>query len=636
MQGSNMKSEKPNKKQQEIEPLEAEEYNQLGTTKLKKKLFDEAEALFRQAIKLDSTKASYFIKLARVLSIKGYPRQSIQYYQQAIEIEPENATAHAALGEYYLHLGRLEDAESHLSKAVSINKNHDLAYTLLAEVNFKQAKKEAIPLFQLALKINPNNLRAINGLAGAYCSLRDFETALQYFQQALSILPASAGIYNNMAKPLAEICDWDGRDKFTNKFQQAITKHIQNPSSALLEPFGLTIYNFPIQFRRNVAAHRARGTTNKVAPIKKELDFKLRRASKNRVRIAYLSADLRFHPTGVLTQHMYQHHDRSKFEIYAYYLADISDKYTKTIQKGCDHFKSIYNISTEAAASMIYDDKVDVLLDMAGYTINSRTEILALQPAKSQINYLGYLDTMGADFIQYMIADETVIPQNEQSDYQEKILYMPNCFMPAGPISYTKSKLQRENFGLPRDAFVFCCHNNIYKIDPTVFKSWMNILQQVTGSVLWLFDNDCLTSIKNLRGYAKRYDIDPKRLIFSKLIDFPQYLNRYQLADLFLDTYIYNAGATAIYALTAGLPILTKHGHTFLSRMCSSVNTAVGMEEMICKTAEEYEQKAIRLAKNPEALKKLRDKLKRNETTEPLFDIKRYVKDIEKLYLSIS
>ena len=342
------------------------------------------------------------------------------------------------------------------------------------------------------------------------------------------------------------------------------------------------------------------------------------------MRIGYISPDFRNHPVGKLIFQMFAHHDHSRYEIYAYSTVDIRDDITETIIDGCDFFTDISSLSTEAAAQRIYEDQIHILIDLAGYTNHNRVEVLALQPAPIQIQWLGYPNTMGAEFIQYILADRWLIPPEIATYYTEEVIYLPQAFI-ASPLPISDKPITRQDFGLSKNAFVFCCFNSHYKIDPQVFEVWMDILQEVPHSVLWLWEGH---GKDNLIQEANKRSIDSKRLVFATSLPHEEYLARYALADLYLDTFIYNAGSTACAALWGGVPLLTLAGNTNAARMGASIAAAAGLETTICHSIDEYKEKAIYFAKHPQELHKLSQQLK-DRTTLPLFQVENFVRQLE-------
>jgi predicted O-linked N-acetylglucosamine transferase (SPINDLY family) len=304
------------------------------------------------------------------------------------------------------------------------------------------------------------------------------------------------------------------------------------------------------------------------------------------------------------------------------------------IKAGVDHFHEVRTITHKDVVILSRSLEIDIAVDLGGYTKDARTEIFAMSAAPIQISYIGYIGTMGANYYDYLVADQTMIPEQNQKYYSEKIVYLP-CFQ----VNDSKQSLPditftRQDLGLPEEGFVFCCFNNTFKITPTTFDSWGRILEKVDGSVLLIYaDND--TAQINLTKEITARGIDPSRLIFGKRLSKPEYLARYRVADLFLDTHPYNAGTTASDALRMGLPVLTYLGSSAVSREAASVINAVNLPELITTTQEQYETLAIELATHPEKLKIIKDKLVSNLSTAPLYNTPLFTRHLESAYLTM-
>jgi predicted O-linked N-acetylglucosamine transferase (SPINDLY family) len=333
-------------------------------------------------------------------------------------------------------------------------------------------------------------------------------------------------------------------------------------------------------------------------------------------------------------------HDRSQFEIFGFFLnKKTKDSIEESLLKSFDKVFDLSNTSDEVAHSLVLDQKLDLAIDLNGHTSGARMPLFAKGLAPLQINYLGYAGTSGAEFYDYIIADKIAIDPTQEQFFVEKVAHLPNSFFPINSASKIDEAIpnpSRLSQGLPEDVFVFGCFNNAYKITPIVFKAWMDILKAIPKSVLWLSEPSA-KAMENLRSEAKKCGIDQDRLIFAKrLQNRIEHLSRIRNMDLFLDTPYYNAHATAADSLASGVPVLTIQGETFASRVAASQITAAGIPELITNSIEEYTQKAVELASDPEKLRALRECLKNNSETAPLFDTKRYVIDLEKLYLRLT
>jgi predicted O-linked N-acetylglucosamine transferase (SPINDLY family) len=353
----------------------------------------------------------------------------------------------------------------------------------------------------------------------------------------------------------------------------------------------------------------------------------------SKIRLGYYSADFHNHATAYLMAELFERHDKEKFELIAFSFGpETKDEMQVRVSQAFDHFINVASLSDIEVALLSRELGVDIAIDLKGVTQDARLGIFSFRAAPVQVSYLGYPGTLGADYIDYLIADKTLIPLQSQQYYSEKIVYLPNSYQVndrqrvIAPTQFTKQEL-----GLPQDAFVFCCFNNNFKITPDVFDSWVGILKAVDESVLWLFQ-DNPTAAMNLQKEAALRGLDPARLVFATRMDLPEHLARHKAADLFLDTLPYNAHTTASDALWAGLPVLTCMGESFASRVAASLLNAIGLPELVTETRADYEALAIKLAKNPAQLKEIKEKLGRNRLTTPLFDTALFTKNIEAAY----
>ena len=325
-------------------------------------------------------------------------------------------------------------------------------------------------------------------------------------------------------------------------------------------------------------------------------------------------------------------HDRNRFEIHAFSFGpDTQDTMNLRIKAGVDFFHDVLNSSHDEIVRLARLNEIDIAIDLGGYTAKSRTEIFAMSVAEIQISYIGYLGTMGANYYDYIIADKIMIPEENQKYYTEKIVYLPNFQVNDSKELPPDIDITRVELNLPEESFVFCCFNNTYKITPAIFDSWARILKRVENSVLLIYVNN-ESSQKNLTTEIIKRNIDSNRLIFGKSLPRPEYLARYRVADLFLDTSPYNAGTTASDALRMGLPVLTMKGNSYPSRMAASILNAVHLNELITNNHQEYESLAIELALNKKQLKHIKEKLNTNLKTAPLFDAAKFTKNIESAY----
>jgi predicted O-linked N-acetylglucosamine transferase (SPINDLY family) len=364
---------------------------------------------------------------------------------------------------------------------------------------------------------------------------------------------------------------------------------------------------------------------------------KLERYPKHsKIRIGYFSADFKMHPVATLTAELYETHDRSQFEIHAFSFGpDNNDEMNLRIKAGVDHFHEVSSKSDKDIALLARSLEIDIAVDLGGYTADSRTGIFAMRAAPIQVNYLGYPGTMGAKYMDYIIADRTVIPKEHQKHYTEKVVYLPDSYQSnMSMLKISNENFSRNDFGLPENGFVFCCFNNDFKITPTIFQSWMRILSATEDSVLWLFEKNKVTS-KNLKQKAVDYGVSKNRIFFSNNLPIEKHLKRIQIADLFLDTSPYNAHTTSSDALRVGLPVITCLGKSFASRVAASLLNSVNLSELITSNRDEYESLAIELATDKNKYHEITQKLAKNISHTPLFNSLLFTKNIEAVFQKI-
>ena len=351
----------------------------------------------------------------------------------------------------------------------------------------------------------------------------------------------------------------------------------------------------------------------------------------DKLRIGYFSGEFHEHPVTRLIVRTLELHDRKRFEISAFsYGSKLDSKLRARIESSVDNFYDVSELSDNAIIAMSRENGIDIAIDLTGYTLFSRTSLFSQRVAPIQINFLGYPGTAGATFIDYIIGDKNLINSENRNFFSENVIYMPDQYQPQDDtIILSRHSPSRCDLGLPETGFIFCAINNSYKINAGVFDVWMNILKAVDGSVLWLLNSNEWAT-ENLKKEAQNRKINPNRLIFAKKVNFQSYLEQFRCADLYLDTFTYNAGATASNALYAGLPVLTKPGNGYPARMASSLLYAIDLPELIASSEEEYKTKAVEIATSPEKLKALKNKLHTNKKSAPLFDSELFTRNLEK------
>ncbi|MEL6815862.1 MAG: glycosyltransferase [Cyanobacteria bacterium J06598_3] len=567
---------------------------------------DEAIAAYQQSIALKPAFAIAHLNLAKLLTTQGRPAKP--HYQGVVEANPTNPEtqldAHYGLGKALLNEGQLDAAEACFQKVLALDTSH------------------AAVLFDLG------RLSEAQG---------NLTNARQYYQQLFDHHPTFQNIAAyQLAYVRRQLCDWSDHNAHTADLQQRIQQQIANPQNPPLAPLSLSIFPAAPALHKAVNEHYAAHVQQRVADIQQRCNFQHSKAATTTLNIGYVSGDFRNHPVGWLVQDLFQHHDRQQFQVFAYSLRPDEDDVQKTVKAGVDHFVECSTLSPEEIARRIYRDRIHILIDLAGYTTYSCPEIFALRPAPIQCSYLGYPDTTGAPYIDYLLTDDQVVPPALATHCSEEVIWLPHQFVippdfskkTTEKISPSDRKAFRKRCGLSKAEFVFCCFNTHRKIDPTVFDHWMRILAQVPGAVLWLSDGP-EESKANLRQCAQSHNVDPERLVFAPKVSFNDYLAQYACADVFLDTFAYSAGSTAVCALAAGVPLLTYPQEINASRMGASLCRAAGLNSLICESLAAYEQKAIYLATHPEVVLFLQEGLRENCQKLPLFQPEQWINHLE-------
>jgi predicted O-linked N-acetylglucosamine transferase (SPINDLY family) len=558
----------------------------------------------------------------------GDPAAAVDAYRAAIRLNPDDLPAHCALGRALLDAGRAWEAADGYRMALE---RHPDAPELLEPLGVLYESlgewDRAVDCWRRVLDSGRDRHVASVNLGNLYYHRKELASALAAYDMAIA---GSTGAERAYAMTMAayvrqKLCDWDGlRDWRRDVLLPALE---WDGAGAPPSPFVFLTPPEPVapEEQRRIAARWADF-------VQKEVDREFTHAPRDpeRLRIGYVSADFYDHATLHLMGDLFGLHDRGRFEIYAYSAGrDDGSEYRRRAVADVDVFVDIREWTDAVAAQRIFDDRIDILVDLKGYTAGARPGIFARRPAPVQVAYLGYPGTMGADFMDYLIGDAVVTPPEHQPHYTEKLVILPHCYQVNERVQAVSDEpLSRSDCGLPDGAFVYCCFNTPSKIEPTAFAAWMDILRQVDSGVLWLYAEH-RDIIPHLRQQAERHGVDPERLVFATPAMKPAHLARIRLADLFLDTRFYNAHTTASDALRIGLPLLTCPGDAFAARVAASLLTAMDLPELIAANWENYRTIAVDLARSPEKLSVLRRKIERNRSVSPLYDPALFTRHLE-------
>ena len=598
-------------------------------TLINKKQFNDAKKIFSEILKNEPNNFSAYNNLGNIYFILGNLDSALQNYDNAIKLKKDFADAYNNKGNVLIKLNKKKDAIESYQKAIQFNKSHFQAYYNLGAALKGQKKYElAIENYKKAKKLKPDYFEVYIGLGNLYLEIKNNNLALECFEDAIKIKPNHNFLLGNILHTKLKLCMWDDLDKKIKDLEEQVLR-----LNKISLPFPLLTFNNSLKLQKICSQIWSQ---HQVLNYKKILGPISKKETNKKIKIGYYSADFHDHATSNLMVNLFELHDRSKFEIIGFYFGPESQhEMHKRVSNAFDQFINVKLKTDREIAELSRELNIDIAIDLMGFVKNNRFKIFIEKCAPIQVNYLGYPGTMGTDYIDYIIADEILIPKESREYYSEKIVYLPNSYQPNDLKKKISEKtFKREEVGLPKNNFVFCSFNQSSKVLPKIFDIWMRILKKVDGSVLWLLESNNKTC-KNLKDHANKRGIDPGRLIFADRLPIEKHLARHKAADLFIDTFPCNAHTTCSDALWAGLPVLTLQGETFASRVASSLLNAVGLKELITKNSYEYEQKAVELGKDLSKVISLKKKLDSNKLTKPLFNTKLFTSHIEQAYLEM-
>lgn len=606
---------------------QARKYFLLGLENFQKNLYVEAERFLFLSFDLLPERLSTLINLSAVLIKLEKLEEAQEILSKAINLYPTNEILYLNLGNIFAKNKNWQMSLNCYDKAISFKPDFSEAYSnrgiALQEL---EHFNEALASYDCAIDLQPRYADAYNNRGEVLRELNRLDDALASFDRAIEINPEYEYLLGIQLHSKMLMCDWqDFETIIKNLFLRICEGKKTSPSFSVLALTDSLL----------IQRHTTKTWINDKHPFNPILGVIPKFPRKEKIKIGYYSEDFREHPVSYLTVELFEIHDKNTFELVAFYYGpQDSSNMHKRVSLAFNKFIDIRQKSDKDVAKMSRDIGIDIAIDLTGLSGNERMGIFAYRAAPIQLSYIGYLGTMGAEYYDYLIADKTTIPVDSQHFYTEKIVYLPSYQVNDSTRVISDKVFEKVEFNLPSNAFVFCCFNNNYKITPPTFDGWMRILIAVPDSALFLYAENKWVE-ENLKSEASKRGVSHTRLLFGSRIERSEYLARYRLADLFLDTLPYNAGATASDALWAGLPVLTCMGESFASRVAASLLNAIGLPELITTTQAEYEAKAIELATNPVKLKAIKDKLDRNRSNTLLFDSLGFTKNIEAAYLQM-
>ena len=617
-------------------PDAAAELKQQGDLHLDAAAWQDAATCYEQALALNPQFAAAHGNLGfALMQMRRFDGDggAGRHLQAALEIDPGLFNAQYMLGSMLHRRGDLAGAVAHFRRAIAIKPDFAEAWHYLGDLLIEQNDRiAAFGAYSRAFELNPASTETLTNMAGMMAQDGNRHGAIEQYRRVLALDPHSVGARLALVHELQQTCQWEGIEQEIALVRQDVTQaaaKVENRDS----PFSfLALPGSTEAEQRRCAEKWAFAVYQPQYQARQTLDFDFRFANKAKPHIAYLSADFHDHATARLMIEVFEQHDRERFTFTAYsYGPQDQSAMTARLKNAFDRFIDIRDESVLESAKRIHADGVDILVDLKGYTGDSRSAILALGPAPIQVNYLGYPGTMGADFVDYLIADRFVIPETSRRHYREEIVYLPDTYQPTDSSRLVAPAPSRGSLGLPEDALVFCCFNQLYKITPEIFDIWCRLLREVGRSVFWLIGSDPATEA-HLRSEAERRGVAAVRIVFAPRTTPEAHLARQQCADLFLDTVPYNAHTTCSDALWMGLPVVAWAGETFSARVASSLLHALGVPELVTDGAESYHALALALAQDEARRNSLRQKILALRPHAALFDSLRFTRNIEHAY----
>jgi len=597
-----------------------------------------AEQLYNSVLRRNPNDAYALCYLGVLLHHTNRSTEALKYLNKACKIEPKNPTFWHNYGSTLQEMGRIHKSIQTLQKARALRSDFaDTYHNLRICYTYLGDKDAAYRASELAVRYAPRDTEILLNHANLLRQARDMEGAHAYYKQAVAYNPTAPDALINLYAFNQSLCLWDNYDDEAKRMVELTEQEMTQNKALSLSCH--TALNLPSSraFQFKTSQYTAQFISKNLTPLPTK-PRRLDNEKAGRIRLGYLSNDFHNHATMHLMAGIFRQHDRKQFEIYIYSHGPEptnDESYRKQLLENVDKFRDVRSLEHTSTAELIQEDEIDILIDLKGHTAGTRFQICALRPAPITVTYVGFPASTGANYIDYIIADANVAPLCDAEYFSEKIVHMPHCYLPNDNQQAIATRTpSRDELGLPTNAFVFASLNSQYKITPDNFACWMQCLQEVDNSVLWMYLREDIAK-SNIRKEAKKHGIASDRIIFMSAVDKPKHLARIRQADLVLDTFIINGHTTTCDALWAGVPVLTLEGNTFASRVASSHLNAVNMPSLVTKTKEAYVHRAIELARDTNQLQKQRARLAENLKTAPLFQTETYVRHLEKAFATM-
>jgi len=575
----------------------------------------QAENLYRQILRADAASFPALHMLGFLKAQQRHYEEAITLLNRALKQNPNDLTARGHHAHALMAAGRFDEALAGFDRLLAAQPdNFEAQYNRGVVLSQQQRFEEALAALDAALALKPGVAAIFHNRGAILVSLERYREAMDSYDRALELDPNYAPARTNRAMVPLNLCDWE-----------RVARTPAEEVAALAPPLTLLGYSDDKALQLQCAS----GTTQTMVPMPLPPLWRGEKYRHDRIRLAYVSADFREHAVAFQIAPLIERHDRTRFQVIGISIGRSDDSAIRArLTKSFDRFHDFAGLNSDEIARRLREMEIDIAIDLSGHTGLARLQIFAHRPAPVQVGWLGYPGTSGAPFIDYLIADRVVAPLEDQPFFTEKLVHLPHTYFPTDPAREVGPAPSLAECGLPENGFVFCAFNNSWKISRPLFEVWMRLLSAVPHSVLWL-KKPAADARANLEREATARGIDPARLVYAENVPLAIHLARHANAGLFLDTLPYNAHATAADALGAGLPVLTCKGQAFAGRVAASLLDAVGLPELVTETLEEYEARALELARDPAKLAALKQKLEQNLSSAPLFDADGFRRDME-------
>jgi protein O-GlcNAc transferase len=593
--------------------------NNLGLVYLNLKKLDLAILNFNKALQINQNYAPLFNNIGVYYAEKKEFDKAIRSYEKAITINSDYFEAFNNIGLAYFQLENFNEAKKNYSLAIKLNNKYYEAYNNLGILlSFFNKNIEAIECFSSAIKIKKDYVDAYFNRGETYFKINNFKSAINDLETSINYDREKDN--GTLLSAKLRICDWNNINETINYLKNKILNN-----NSFIDPFiSLIVSDSTYLQKKNIENLNLKNNIIKVNNF--NINF------NKKIKVGYVSYDFRKHPVSQLICDTFETHDKDKFEIYTFKLNSLFDSFTKRISNSTNLI-DLSSYAIDKITTSIKKFKIDIAIDLMGFTNNAKPKIFYNKIAPLHVNFLGYPGTVGHNNMDYIIADQFVIKEEYQNNFLEKIIYLPHCYQPSNKIiDINEKSFSKKKFNLPEDKFIFCCFNSSHKINPFIFNIWVKILKKVKKSVLWILTSN-LDFENNLLNEFKKNNVDSNRIIFCRFANLDEHLERFKCADLFLDTFPYCAHTTANESLQQNLPLVALCGESFASRVSGSLLKSINLSELITYNAEEYENTVVRLAENTKELQHIKNKIILNKKF--LSDVNTYTSNLEKAYYKI-